>query len=525
MNILRRWIERRGFVPREKFDAAMRAKAHYQRAYEAASTGRLFADWTTSTRSADADIAPAFRTMLARARDGEINNDHYERFLKLLENNVLGSNGILLQMKIREPDGKGGTRYDKVACDKIEAAWKKWARKEFCTASKEDTWRTAQILALRSVARDGQLLIRLRRGFDNAFGFAIELLEIDHLDIDYNTVLPNGNRVVMGIEKNRLGQRVAYYLWKDHPGDILTGAGSRGYWKRERVPAAEIIHAFVKKRVSQNLGMTWFAPSMTKMKMLDGYAEAELVAARTAACKGGFFYSENGEQYEGDAEAEDGSIIASIEPGQMEQLPKGVKFQPYDPKHPNAAFEIFVKACLRSIAGGLGVSYVSLANDLEGVNYSSIRSGLLEEREEWMKIQGWFIENVVSPIFEAWMPMAILSGQIQLPMSKLDKFMAAEWKARRWGWVDPLKDITAKIMAIRNNLTSHRSTISEAGGDVEDVFEDRQQDQQLAKQHGLILDPDSEESLREAAKMAEDEEPQPAPKKKPRVVIPEDPEG
>ncbi len=81
--------------------------------------------------------------------------------------------------------------------------------------------------------------------------------------------------------------------------------------------------------------------------------------------------------------------------------------------------------------------------------------------------------------------MAILSGQVALPMAKLEKFQAAEWKARRWAWVDPTKDVNAKILAIENGFESRRGVISENGGDIEDTFQELAQDEELAESYGL----------------------------------------
>ena len=49
--------------------------------------------------------------------------------------------------------------------------------------------------------------------------------------------------------------------------------------RRQRVPADQIIHLYVSERGNQTRGVTWFHPVMTGIKMLDGYTEAELVAA------------------------------------------------------------------------------------------------------------------------------------------------------------------------------------------------------------------------------------------------------
>ena len=45
---------------------------------------------------------------------------------------------------------------------------------------------------------------------------------------------------------------------------------------------------------------------------------------------------------------------------------------------------------------------------------------------------------------------ARLSGALNLPATKYDKFSAIEWKSRRWQWVGPLKDTQANVIAVDN---------------------------------------------------------------------------
>ena len=78
-----------------------------------------------------------------------------------------------------------------------------------------------------------------------------------------------------------------------------------------------------------------------------------------------------------------------------------------------------------------------------------------------------------------------------LPAAKFDKFNAPEWKPRRWQWVDPLKDLNAKVLAIEKGLDSRRSVISEQGGDVEDVMADIASDNDLAETYGLEFPTDT----------------------------------
>ncbi len=117
----------------------------------------------------------------------------------------------------------------------------------------------------------------------------------------------------------------------------------------------------------------------------------------------GFYTSPDGDQYTGDDSDSAGNLVSDVEPGSFEQLPAGMGFESFDPQHPTTAFDAFVRAALRGASAGLNVSYHTLANDLERVNFSSIRSGVLEEREQWRVLQGWYVEQFCDRVFRRWL--------------------------------------------------------------------------------------------------------------------------
>ena len=68
---------------------------------------------------------------------------------------------------------------------------------------------------------------------------------------------------------------------------------------------------------------------------------------------------------------------------------------------------------LRSIAAGMGITYEQLTGDLTGVNYSSIRAGLLEFRRRCEQFQHQVIVfQMCRPIWQTWIDAAILSGAL-----------------------------------------------------------------------------------------------------------------
>jgi lambda family phage portal protein len=152
---------------------------------------------------------------------------------------------------------------------------------------------------------------------------------------------------------------------------------------------------------------------------------------------------------------------------------------------------------LRAVGAGVGVAYEGLANDRESVNYSSIRAGLVEEREGWKELQQWFIESTLNRIYAEWLDMALLAGAIRmdsgkaLPFTSRQKFNQPQFTGKRWAWVDPQSDVEASKAAIAAGLSTPQRECAERGLDFEEVIEDLAAAQKLAGDAGvkLVYDP------------------------------------
>lgn len=456
-------------------------KRTQKRAYYGANTGRLFADFISSSRSADSEIKPSLRTLRDRCREISRNHPYAKRYLQILTTNVVGSTGVRLQVRKRNTDGSLDTPGNRV----VETAWAAWGRKDTCTVDGRLSWLQAQRLFMETLARDGEVVVRkVRNQRSNRFGFSLQFIESDYIDEDYNTRLENGNEVRMGVEIDKAGKPQSYFLFEDHPYHEQA-FGSRTKKKHIQVPASEIIHAYIQERPGQTRGVPMMSNVLSRLKMLDGYEEAELVAARIGASKMGFFTSPSGEEFIGD-DYDGAAPIMEAEPGTFSQLPEGMNFTSFDPQHPTTAFGDFEKAILRGIASGLGVSYVSLSNNLEGVSYSSIRQGTIEDRDHFKMLQMFMIENFVDIVYRDWLEQAITYNAVTLPMSKYDLFAdQVTYRPRGFSWVDPQKEISAAVTAVNNGIISLQDVHSQYGKDTEEVFEAVSREKELASRYDI----------------------------------------
>lgn len=470
-----------------------------QSGFNAAAINRLTNDWSIAQLSPDAAIWKDLKALRERARDLERNNDYVRKFLGDLEKNVLGCGGIGLQMKIRDPDGS----YDRVANDLVETAWKSFCKRGTFTVTRKMGALTACRLIIRSIARDGECLIRKVKGFGNGWGFSIQLIESDLLDLDYNSFPTRGNKIKMGVELNQWDEPIAYHILPSHPGDVFSNS-TEIYKNRMRIPADEILHPFIPERIGQTRGYPWLAAPMLRLQMLGGWEESAIVAARNGAATMGFLQRETPEGWSGEDDGK-GNVIQEVEPGLIVDLPTGVSYQAHNPAYPSIEYGDFRKGVLRGIAAGLNVSYNNLAGDYESVNYSSLRAAALDDREVWKMIQSFFCEEVMQGIFDPWLTMALMSGKVPLPQRKEEKFNAPEWKPRRWSWVDPLKDVQASILEVDNGFTSRRQVIAEDGGDIEDTFQEISEDEALEEEYGIELGMNKEAAAEAAATSAASE--------------------
>ena len=485
-----------------------RVPALSARNYTGAQYDRLTEDFLSPLTTGDAEMRTRIRTLRGRARELERNEPYSRRFLSRLEDNVYDHHGMTFSSTAGEwRNGPNGLLYNLDLRDAkvIERAYAEWKKNPFVTG--DMTMNEGGRLSLRSTARDGDCAIkRIISPTMNKFGFALQLLEADMIDDQKNSLeRPINGRVTtqvrLGVEVTPFYHAIGYWILKEHPGDQQWW-NAEGYWS-EWHEASEFIHPFAKTRMTQVRDVTWLCGIMRDLKMLDGYDEAAIVAARTGAAKMGFLtrgYNEAGPAYNGEEgfdAAEGGDKAMDAEPGLIEDLSQspGLKFEKWDPAYPHEQYDSFVKTRLRRIGAGLDMSYYAIANDLTEVNFSSIRAGILEDRERYKARQTWWINRFESPAFLWWLEVALLTGSIKdpvtgfsLPFSKLDKFSEHSFRPRRWPWVDPEKDVNASKIAVDNRFKSRSAVIEETSQDTfENVINEQAAEQEVADEAGVEL--------------------------------------
>jgi len=483
-------LRRVGFIPSNPWAAAARATQGHLKA--GSLSDRLTKSWVSTPVPIDEVIRQGLQSTRARAREQALNNDYDSRFDAMVRSNVVGPYGIRPQVKVKTADGE----LDRLLNSAVERAWQEWSRPENCDVTGKDSLVGLQGLWISTVRKDGESIVRYYEGRTaGRFGFQIQLQDPELLDVKFSHDTP---RIRFGVELDERDKPLAYHFLDQKVTDTpyISGYGYSAATGRDhiRVPAELIRHGFIRKHVGQKRGLPWSATALPRMKMLEGYEEAAVVNARVGASKMGFFKSEDGRGLPAQTTSSGAKRIAA-EPGTFDDLPANTSLETWNPTYPHEQYPYFVKSQLRGIASGLNVSYTVLANDLEGVNFSSIRTAILEDRDIWRGLQCFTIDQFLRPTFERWLLLALVTGQVVdesggvVSVAEYDRIkMATTFQTRGWPWVDPFKDAKAATESITNGTGTISEYIREKGRDPNEVFEEQEDEQNARREKGLVVE-------------------------------------
>lgn len=408
---------------------------------------------------------------------------------------------------------------DVYARQRVESWWKEFQEARNCDIRKTRNYNTLRQIRLWSAARDGGHFIQLLRGSNiNSFGFALRHINDEWVDHFYNATLENGNVVRMGIEYKMnewgISEPVAYHFIKRMPRDWQTNPHYAGSSQkiRDRIPADQIIHYARVMDNESTRPAPWGVSMLGKVRQLDQYEIAEVIAARMQACVTGWLSStvnpEGGTA--GLPPVVDPRTAAAditVAPGGLYGLPWGVEANFNNPTHPSGNFQNFRQGMGQSISAALpGGDYNILFNDLEGINFSAGRLGRLDTNEINKLLQRFDVDLAERPIFEAGLEMALLVGAIPLPLSKFKKFKNARFQGRRWAQVDEVKAVSAAALRIANKLSSRTRECAEDGVDFEDNAIELAEEEMLLEQLGLRMETTAQDPLPAPTKEEEDKE-------------------
>lgn len=434
-----------------------------QRGYDGAGKGRGTAGWRSTKASADAIIGSEVGLLRDRSRDLVRNSSLAAQAVQVLVNNIVGY-GIAPR-----PAGP-----NKAVNKRAAQLWAEWSRKADYFGHADFNGLTA--LAVRMMIESGDALALRMVGSVKGVRIPLQVMlrEPDHLDEARMISGPDG-WCDMGIEYDRGGRRLAYWMLPDHPGGPMRNVGRR--FQSERIPAAQVAHLFERQRM-QNRGVPWVAPSLIAMNDLTDWQRAEMVRKKLEACTVGVVFGDDdtpglaptstqaAEAAAGAAVLDSfGNPVESFEPG-MIAYARGGKSVEFHTPSPTAGIGEWSRVQMHMIAAGFRVPYALMTGDMSQANFSSARVGLNEFRRmvtmmQWLVVIPMFCQPVWDWFVEACQLAGLLPADAVIP---------AEWDPPRFEMVNPLQDVQADLVETRAGFASPQQMIAKRGYDPETVW-------------------------------------------------------
>lgn len=472
--------------------SSVNPQASVQPSHDAAGMGRRMRGWTPASSGPNRANtgAPNIRN---RARDIGRNDWAGRAIPTRWAANLVGT-GILARPKTADADLK----------QRLTELWDDWL--EVCDADGVLDGYGQQNMVAKNWIEAGEVFVRLRQRLPVdglPVPLQLQILESDMVPMT-DSRAPNGNEIVQGIEFDRLGRRVAYWMHRNHPGD---GKGNTG--ELVRVPAEFVLHVYEPSRPGQLRGVSDFAPILAKLRSVGNYDDAVLFRQEIANLFAGFLERPPSgsdraiDPLTGQAVQTDtsGTPMAAMEPGTMQELLPGEKVVFSDPPDAGANYGDFTRAQHQFIAAGTGLPYELLTGDLRDVSDRALRVILNEFRRHCQQRQ-WhiLIPQFCRKVRNAWADAAVIDGALTPEEGREAKRVT--WVPQGWAYIHPTQDVQAKKMEVEAGFNSRTRVITERGDDPDQIDLERAADNAREDDLGLHPEPPPEPPIDPAQQQA-----------------------
>jgi lambda family phage portal protein len=452
--------------------------------------------------SGDSSILPAMRLSLDRARDLIRNEPDAATGVMRLVDMLVGSGLVLIATPDAQALGLTDEEADAVG-QQIQSEWKRFSRdhRKFCDTRRRLTGNGLFRQLARTFVTAGEATAVL--GFKERGGrYATCLATLDPDRLCNPNNQPDTITLRAGVEFDADGAPIAYHIRNAHPADIYSAAQAQTW---TRIPRETdwgrpvFIHGFEGDREDQTRAITPFAALVSRLKMISKFADTELASATanalfTAFVKTALPADEIAERMTA-TKAVRGSAGAWLDHRseffekhpvtlggvRVPVLPPDTEVQINGSPRQTGAFKDFRAAFLQSIAAHLGISYEQLSMDWTKTNYSSARAALNETWRTIRRLLAVFVDQIVQPIYVAFLEESVDKGYITLPgrfghnggppmvAEMMDAWSQARWIGPGRGYVDPVKEAEGGALRVETVTSTLQDENAEQGRDWEDT--------------------------------------------------------
>ena len=446
--------------------------------------------WHSDSYSPERDIEENRKTLRERSRDLAMNSPLGAAAINSTRTNVVGS-GLIPKPKIDYMTLRIPKEQAEFLESRIKKEFKLWAESTLCDNNDQNNFYELQQIAFSDWLKNGEEFCLIRYDSEKPYmpyQLRLKLVEGDRistpgsLDGDYNPyrqTLPNGNKIINGVEIDSKGKVIAYHISSFFPGDnIITERKWTRIEKRgKKTGNPNILHMFNAERADQYRGVPFLAPIIETLKQMTRYTEAEITAALIGAIFSVFVTTETGDdigEYVGDdieemspPDQEDDELVLSTG-ASVHFLKDGEKVNAVQATHPTGNFEQFISSMAIHVGAALEIAPEVLQKKF-ALSFSAAKGAMSETWKAFRMRRSWFIKDFCQEVYQLWMNEAVAKGRIEAPGYFTDPMIRAAYTSCTWtgpapGALDPGKEVDAAIKRIDAGLSTHEEEATSING-------------------------------------------------------------
>lgn len=319
-----------------------------------------------------------------------------------------------------------------------------------------------------------------------------------------------GNMIINGVEINKKGQHVAYYVKSsvlDNKGESFTAniEYKRIMSKSSKTKRTKAFMVYAGKyRSSQTRGLPLIGVCMQKAKQIDRYSKAEIASAEMNASFVATVEHEDfssGENpftkskliarnnrsvtapeaktaYSTDSVDKIAGKITRAIKGTVVNLGLGQKLKSYDTNRPSINYTLFVDAVSKYICSACEIPW-EVALMVFGSNFSASRASTKMFEEILLNRRHTFSKQFNQRVYESFLIYyhglgylksdGFLEAYISRNIFKLEAFFQARFFGKPIPHIDPKKEVESSILKLDNGLSTYEKETEMLGlGDFED---------------------------------------------------------
>lgn len=474
--------------------------------------------WMPRLTSADVEFSAARPVAAGRARELHQTSPYAANAARIHRDNVIGPRFTLAMRPVAKILGIS-VEQAKEWAKLVEAEWEAYANAPTfdVDAGRSLTWPWMLQQAYLTFLHSGEALgiLKGKLGFQG-YRTCLLMVEPERLSNPPEKIASIECRD--GVEVDRDGAPVAYYIRDSHPSDVLASFSNPSRattWTRVARYASrgrpQVLHLVDRTRPDMRRGISGFASAISSLKMGSEFDTAALEAAILQSSVAAVIQTELGSEDAfkvmgsktgyGEEDAPNPFAAGSLDymkgiagyvkeqqmtlnGAKVVHLMPNEKLELLQAEIEGQQYEAFTNALARKLAAGLGTTVEQLTRDFSKMTFASAKQSLGEIWRHFLSRRELVVRQLAMPYVGAWLEEAIDIGRLPMPNGKrgnADDFMAVRAAVlsrstfMSWGapQVDPVKEREGQALALKLGLSTLQEEAQAQGQDWEEIAEQR----------------------------------------------------